>query len=359
MGDAVAARYLVDPVEPFLDANAARYAADGLPLPEIQRARREVRDWDSWWPYWMARSERLEAYAHGSPRTDETRSSLLVLSMLCAHLAQYLHFHSPEERASGLRRKIDVYRRAGEYLDPPLRPVTIPYGDQALPGYVRVPDTTGPPLPCVVYVGGLDAHKEDAHGFLDLCLARGCAVLSFDGPGQGEALLRGVALDDFAHTAVGAAVDVAASIGEIDPDRIGVIGRSLGGYLAPRAAADHDGIRALAVWGAMYDLNNFRDLPSHTRAGFQFITGAATESETIERVRFISMSGAAHRIRCRTLIVHGGADRLTPPDKAQRMAREIGERCRLELYEGSPHCNHDIAHLVRPLLADWLALELG
>lgn len=353
------AEYFVDPVADFLDDNALRYVADGLPLQEVVRARRHLTSWDEWWPYWMDRSSSFETYADRSESSVATRSAMSVLSMLCAHLAQYLHFHATEERATALRRKVDVYREAAADFDPPSREVAIASGSHEFPGYLRVPATTDRPIPCVVYVGGLDAHKEDAHGFVELCLARGCAVLAFDGPGQGEALLRGIHFDGSAHEVVGAAVAAAAAVPEIDGERIGVVGRSLGGYLAPRATADRDDIRALAVWGAMYDLANYHDLPGHTRAGFRAITEADTDEDAAERLRVVSMEGHAQRITCPTLIVHGGDDRLTPPDGAERMASEVGAECELRLLEGSPHCNHDLAHLVRPALADWLASSLA
>jgi 2,6-dihydroxypseudooxynicotine hydrolase len=237
--------------------------------------------------------------------------------------------------------------------------VAIPFGTGTLRGYLRVPAGLPARPACVIYVGGLDAHKEDGHGLSELCVERGLAVLTFDGPGQGEALLDGHVLDEASHGAVSAAIDVLEGEPDVDAGRIGVIGRSLGGYLAPRAAADDRRIRALTVWGAMYDLSNFRDLPGHTRAGFTTVTGATDEDDAAERVGFIDLAGHAERISCPTLVVHGAADTVTPPWNAERMAAEITGPVEVDLVPGSPHCNHDVAHLVRPRMIDWLAGALA
>jgi 2,6-dihydroxypseudooxynicotine hydrolase len=342
----------------FLHANAERHAADGLPVSEIRRALRALDGWDSWWPYWMERSKWFEAHVGQPGHSRPTQAHLWLLAMLTAHVAQYLHFHNSRERMAGLRRKIVTYSRAAPLLDPPARTLDIPFGTGALPAILRLPTGGAQPHPCVVYVGGLDAHKEDAHEFLELCLARGMAVMAFDGPGQGEAFLRGFPLDENAYRGVSAAVDVLTGLAEIDSNRIGVIGRSLGGFLAPRAVADDPRVQALVVWGAMYHLRDFANLPGQTQAGFRMITGSTDVKEAAQCVAFIDLSNAASRICCPTLIVHGELDTLTPPDHAQALAHEIGASCRLQLIEGSPHCNHDVAHLVRPMMADFLAAEL-
>jgi 2,6-dihydroxypseudooxynicotine hydrolase len=345
-------------VRAFLDGTAERHTADGVPLPELRRAARAISDWDGWVPHWLDRAAALEAAATGAG-TDASRRQLLVTAMLAAHLAQYLHFAEPDVRRTALERKIALYRAAAPLLSPPARPVTIPFGAATLRGYLRVPPGLLAAPACVIYVGGLDAHKEDGHGLAELCVERGLAVLTFDGPGQGEALLDGAVLDGAAHGAVSAAIDVLEGDADVDAGRIGVIGRSLGGYLAPRAAADDSRIGALAVWGAMYDLSNFRELPGHTRAGFTTVTGAIDEDDAARRVGFIDLTGHAERISCPTLVVHGAADTVTPPWNAERMAAEISGPVELELVPDSPHCNHDVAHLVRPRMVDWLAGALA
>lgn len=346
-------------VSAFLRANEARYTADGLPLPEVHRAHREIHAWAQWWPYWMERSCWFEERASHAGTTRPTRASMLVYASLCAHLAQYLHFHDEDARTRALRQKIATYRRALTVMDPPGERLEVPFDGAVLPAILRRRRDGAGPAPCVVYVGGLDAHKEDAHAFVELCLDRGLSVLAFDGPGQGEARMEGITLDHVGHLGISAAIDVLSGLPGVDQGRIGVIGRSLGGYLAPRAAADDPRIAALCVWGAMVDLEVLPDLPLATQAGFRHVTGADSAEDAAARLRFVQLRGVAERIACPTLVVHGAEDALTPVEHAQTLAAEVGERCELRVLPGSGHCNHDVAHVVRPEMADWLAATLS
>lgn len=346
-------------VRAFLRANEARYLADGLPLPEVHRAQATLQDWRDWWPHWMDRSRWFEERTQQSETSSATRQTLLVYASLTAHLAQYLHFHDEERRARALRRKIDTYSRALEYMSPVGEHLAVPFEGTTLSAIVRRPsgrDRVGGA--CVIYVGGLDAHKEDAHTFMELCLQRGLSVVAFDGPGQGEARLEGLMLDPTSHLGISAVIDALADLPYVDPRRIGVIGRSLGGYLAPRAAADDKRIAALCVWGAMYHLDMLRGLPRHTQQGFCHVTGADDLDEAARRLRFVNMHGVADRVSCPSLIIHGADDALTPVTHARRLAADIGESCELRVIPGSGHCNHDAAHVVRLAMADWLAYML-
>src|ERR1700733_14107260 len=74
--------------------------------------------------------------------------------------------------------------------------------------------------------------------------------------------------------AVVAAIDYVEKRSEIDPSRIGIIGRSMGGCYAPKTAAIDERIKALVAWGVMYHLQNLANVPKHTLEGFMFVTTA-------------------------------------------------------------------------------------
>jgi acetyl esterase/lipase len=80
-------------------------------------------------------------------------------------------------------------------------------------------------------------------------------VLSFDGPGQGGALLQqGLVLRPDWENVITPVVDHLVARPDVDPDRIALIGLSLGGYLAPRAASGEHRIAALIADCGSYDL---------------------------------------------------------------------------------------------------------
>lgn len=351
------ATYGVSPIPQFLAAAGPRYAADGVPLPEVLRAQSEITEWSEWWGHWTGRARAFDALAEDA-QSQASRYGFGVTASLCAHLAQYLHFGEPDAKHEALRLKIETYRRALRWAPHPTEQIEVPHRMGSVPAILHLPDAGETPVPCVVYVGGLDAHKEDAHQFIELCLNRGLAVAALDGPGQGEAMLRDIRFEEDAHEAISSLIDLLGERQRLDENRIGVIGRSLGGYLAPRAAATDDRIRALVVWATMWDLNVLPDFPEHTRAGFAYITGSQDLSESMERLQFVNLRDHADQISAATLIIHGEKDALTPVEHAHALADAI-EDVDLRILEGSEHCNHDIAHIARPAMADWLATQLG
>lgn len=128
--------------------------------------------------------------------------------------------------------------------------------DYRVPGYLAIPTTETPPYPCVLQIHGMTLSKEDfwrsdsyhrGHLLTQALLAEGFAVLALDAQYHGERII----FNDFQSTlimvfrkgwinrlremAVQTVVDYRRAIDyletrkEIDPNRIGVIGYSLGG----------------------------------------------------------------------------------------------------------------------------------
>ncbi len=354
----VSPTYLMTSVPDFLRSITYRMLADGLLLQDI-RAAEALDDWATWGDFWIDRArghERLATAALASDRA-KTASQHLVRASLCAHYAQFLYFDFPETKKRAVEMKAALYAAAAPFLSRTAIPVEIPFAGGSVPGYLRVPAGAAP-CPAVVLVGGLDAAKEDAHQFSDLCLDRGVATLAFDGPGQGEAFYRGHLFSADFHRSVSAAVDLLEGRPEIAADRIGVLGRSLGGFLAPQAAALDHRIKACIAWGALYDLGSFDRKPPLIQEGYRFITGAADMAEAKARTGFVDLSGTAERIACPLFVVHGLKDNSVPPENAERLVREARGPTELWLVPDSIHCNHDVAHVVRPAMADWLAETL-
>ena len=129
----------------------------------------------------------------------------------------------------------------------------------ALSGTLTRPpsDSVGPAgAPAVVLVAGSGAQDRDGtllgheplHVLADHLTRRGIAVLRFDerGVGASGGTQRGATTEDFAGD-VQAAVGMLAEQDGIDPGRIGVIGHSEGGLIAPMTAnrSDHVGFVVL------------------------------------------------------------------------------------------------------------------
>lgn len=125
--------------------------------------------------------------------------------------------------------------------------VEVPYGAQALPALVFSPQ--GEKCDTLIIHCGFDSFKEE---FIDMGLAfarRGFEVVLFEGPGQGAALLRqGLFMPHDWERPVGAVID------HFDLTGCSLLGVSLGGYLAPRAAAFDKRIERVIAFDVLEDL---------------------------------------------------------------------------------------------------------
>lgn len=88
-------------------------------------------------------------------------------------------------------------------------------------------------LPC-----GYDSTAEEGWGSAAAALARGYAAVTFEGPGQGQALLDGLPLRQEFERVVSPLVDLLLERGDAGP--LVLVGRSFAGFLGlPAAAHDH------------------------------------------------------------------------------------------------------------------------
>jgi 2,6-dihydroxypseudooxynicotine hydrolase len=350
-------------IEAFL--NRGRMLSDGIPWADVEQARAAaVEDPQTdWFDFWMARSDE---YAELGERAlaDAHRVSageLLWLASLTAHYGQYMWFHDRARREHGQRRKVELFDRAAPHLKPRAERVEIQFEGATIPGYLRLPGSAGDgPFACCVLIGGLESTKEESHRFENLCLERGLATFAFDGPGQGEMFFEVKLGPDFERYA-SAVLDELERRPEIDPARIGVLGRSLGGHYAPKAAACDDRFAACCAWGACFDLADLDSMPPRTRAGFHYATGIDDSERAREHLlASIDLAPVAARVFCPTLVLHGRHDAIFGPEQVEKFRRGLtGADLEIQVEEDGDHCCHNMGHIVRPRMADWLADRLG
>jgi alpha-beta hydrolase superfamily lysophospholipase len=137
----------------------------------------------------------------------------------------------------------------------------IPYEGTTLPGYffsavAADHPEAGARRATVVLVDGYDGTTEELYFWnAAAALDRGYNVLAFDGPGQGSVLVeQGLPLRPDYENVVTPVLDFLLERADVDPDRIGLIGLSLGGYLAPRAASSEHRIAACIADSGAFDL---------------------------------------------------------------------------------------------------------
>jgi predicted amidohydrolase/dienelactone hydrolase len=336
---------------------AARFVANGTSYPDFAATMARISRWDDWCREWgrTARHyEQLAETAEAAGRTV-TAGEAWRRAALCWHWGKFVFTDHPEEQRAAHERTVACFRRGADTLSPPAEPVRVPYAGSTLAAYLRVPP--GPPPPIVVMIPGLDSVKEELQATAEHMLRRGLAVIAIDGPGQGEAEYE-FPIEPAYERVVTAVADYLKGRDDVDPDRIGVFGVSLGGYYAARSAAYEPRVRAAVELAGPYRFDlDWDTLPPQTRTTFQHRSGAASPAQARERAAALTLEDAAARISCPLLVVHGGRDRLIPPYHAERLAREApGAELMMDPDGSHGLTNH--AFESRAAMADWLASHL-
>jgi 2,6-dihydroxypseudooxynicotine hydrolase len=340
--------------------NAGRMLSDGIAWYDLDGARAALDRGEDWYEYWSARADAYERLGDDAVAAGNRVSGgeWLWRASLCAHYAQFMWFHEPAKREAGQRRKVDLYRRGAPDLVPAAERVDIPFEGVTIPGYLRLPAGDGPHA-CVVVIGGLESTKEESLLFENLCLARGMATFAFDGPGQGELFFDAKLGPGFERYS-SAVVDHLVERPELDPSRLGVLGRSLGGHYAPRAAAADDRFRVCVAWGACFDMTDFDSMPEHTQRGFLYVTGIDDPAAGRDHLlRSLDLSDYADRMRAPLYVLHGRHDSIFSMAQVEKMRAAFAHvPLTIDVEDDGDHCCHNMGQIVRPRMADWLAGEL-
>jgi pimeloyl-ACP methyl ester carboxylesterase len=346
-------------VQAAIDNWGSRLIANGVDFNDFRRVTGSLEHWDDWLDAWSACADghREQAQDARDAGHDLSAGEAFVRAAVCYHFAKFVWVLDAERNRVTTGKAIAALASAHELLDPTAERVEAPLDGAVIAGNLRRPQDVAP-APLVVLIPGLDSTKEEFFHWEDVVLRRGMATLSMDGPGQGES---GFALNirpDY-EVAVAAMLDAVGGRKDIDIDRVGAVGVSMGGYYAPRAAAFEPRIRAVAGVSGPYDMSsNWDNLPSLTRETLQHHTGASSPEEARARAAELSLAGVAERIAAPALIVTGKLDRLIPWEDTKRVADEI-PGADWVVYDDGTHVCNNLPFRYRPLVGDWMADTLA
>ncbi|HXV83642.1 MAG TPA: alpha/beta hydrolase [Candidatus Binatia bacterium] len=144
------------------------------------------------------------------------------------------------------RQSLEMYEKAGRFFEPPLERVKIPFGDNTIPAYLRIP-RDGLMHSVVINFGGIDSFKAESYEYDQALQAAGMGTCALDMPGVGECPIKASTTADALYSAV---IDYLEKRSDIDTRRIAIMGRSFGGYWAAKMAfVEAKRLRAAVVWG--------------------------------------------------------------------------------------------------------------
>ena len=350
-------------------------------IDEVDRACRPIRDAaaggeDTGTPdflrAWTALTDQLVAQAEDAEKKNHTRTAGQLYFRSANYLAQAERMlaHSDPNRIPAYRRLLALTQRAFDLHSPSVRRVEIPYAGTTLPAYFSAAPG---PAPVVILVNGLDSTKEHmyASGHWQELAARGISCLMLDQPGTGEALrLQGLTARIDTEAWAGAAVDWLETRDDVDAARIGIVGWSLGGYYAPRAAAYEKRLALCVAWGANHnwgavqrrrlEREGERPVP-HYWEHVLWVWGHTDLDEFIEFADGVHLDGVVENITVPFLIAHGAGDRQIPLAYAHRSYDQAVNSPKRELRVFTPeegateHIGLDHLPHVSTFIADWVA----
>ena len=303
--------------------------------------------------------------------------SYFIASLLYGSAQWPIFSHTSENERLG-DKKVECYTRYTQYANHEIRRVDIPFGDSAIPAWFHLPNvpfnlaaTNGNrgPLPCVMSIPGMDSFKETGVALYgDRLLERGIAVLSIDGPGQKEALQRGIHVTATNWMDAGRAVlDWMRSQPELDPDRIAVKGTSMGSFWGTQVASIDDRLKGCAVQAVCHEpgMNTIFNVASPTfKLRFMYMAGYDDEDEFDRFAETMTLEGVGRNVTCPYLVLAGEDDHLSPIECTYDLLETIAGPKQLVLYEGADHglggsSSSDLGPNPQTYIADWLLDRLN
>lgn len=354
----------------------------GSDIGEIDRAGRRLRDRlgddEAWFEEWLRLANNVRQLAVDAETSGHLHSAATSYLRASCYFQWAERFETPKGVAAleAFKTSVDCFHQFAALTDRPrIEVVEVPYDGSRLPGYfVHAENTSLERPPCVVFFDGLDVTKEIQYvrGVPEL-VRRGISCLLMDGPGTGEAIrFRGMPLRHDYEVAGSACIDYLEGRADVDPDRIGIIAVSLGGYYAPRCAAMEPRFKACVAWGAIWDYHatwkkridaQFQTSLSVPGHHIGWILGVDTMGEVLEKLEDYRLDGVVQKMRCPFLITHGADDEQVPLADAEALYRASGSSDKtLRVFTteegGAQHCQRDYMSIAIMTMFDWLQDKL-
>jgi len=341
----------------------AAMGAIGLDVaPDVMSIRSRVRkyaDISREFARFAAKREAVAKRAENKGHAVTARDNYFAAAIFYGMAQWPIHEDDNEENLAYHAKKAECYDKFIKEAPHPIERVEIPFEGQSLPGLLHLPPDCPEKAPCVLYTDGMDGFKEMLNPLYgDKLLERGLAVLSIDGPGQGECCIRKIrcATDNFAR-AGHAAMDFLVKRPEIDPNRIAVWGMSMGSFWVTQIVAYDHRFKAAAAHLVCQEpgMNTIFNMASPTfKARYMWMAGYEDEGEFDRFAQALSLKGLGAKIRCPFLIIGGEDDELSPIEHSYALYEEIQSPKKIIVYGGENHSIEGHALDVRTVIADWL-----
>jgi alpha-beta hydrolase superfamily lysophospholipase len=365
----------------------------GADTSEILETIKHIKagDADSWYNAWERTGDRVSALAC---RTKDP------ISRGRAHLRAHNYYRTAEfllaphdpRRAISWKKNVETFYKGLDTLGVRYERISAPYGAHHLNALYFPGPQGSEKRPLIAICGGFDSTLEELYFVLVTAgLERGYSVLAYEGPGQGSIIREqgipftyewekptAAILDEYLRTHPRSA-------------KIVLVGMSMGGYLAPRAAAFDNRIDGVVAFDVFFDFGaiSSRSVPPVTfwfgRHGLGFVLNAIAKIksafspslrwalqnsrwvmgtsglfETAEVLRAYTLQDVAKRITSDVLILAGEDDHFVPVEQVKQFedrltrARSVTSVIYDRESGGAEHCQLGAITLWHAAFFDWL-----
>jgi dienelactone hydrolase len=212
--------------------------------------------------------------------------------------------------------------------------------------------------PTVLYIPGMDATKDDYPSpYNNEFTRRGMNICSMDGPGQGECNINRVWLTTDNYAQAGKRViDWLVSREDVDPEKIGIFGASMGTRWGVEIAAADSRVAALV--GQMpcvgpLDIIFEQAQPNFKRI-YMYMCNMKDEAEFDRMIDGLDLREHGRKLTCPYLLVAGEMDELCTPEDMRDFLAALTCPKEFWLYEGVFHPMGEVAADVNADIADWM-----
>ncbi|MBP2327785.1 pimeloyl-ACP methyl ester carboxylesterase [Kibdelosporangium banguiense] len=226
---------------------------------------------------------------------------------------------------------------------------------------VHIPDgSPGTRWPVVVFVHGFTSNRFELPSFVGmsrLLADNGIASVRVDLSGHGESD------GDFFDVTISGEIAEARSVVRsvrafdvVDPDRVGLVGMSMGGVVAGIVAAEEPGIRALCLWSpaavAPFEVGGGylkgRSLAAEiAEKGYFDADGHRVSQALVDDIAGLDVYGRSAGYGGPVRIIHGDKDDITPVEYARRYLEYYAGNAELEVVAGADHAWGTVPHRAR------------
>ncbi len=381
----------------------ARYG--GSDIGEVLQAAAVIKpgDFESWYDTFNKLALHINGQADridASKNVVSARDTYLRASTYFRAADFFLHGRPDDPRINKLwDQQISAFDKAIALLPVPGERLVLKGDGFDIPAiYYRPWPADDTPKPTIILGNGFDgAQEEMLHTFGLAGLERGFNVITYEGPGQPT--VRRQQGHGWIHDwekVVTPVVDYLVTRPEVNPKRVALLGWSMGGYLAVRAAAFEHRLAAVAAVDGVYEVNPtfFLMTPAPVKAAYDAgdhkhgdemmvqalashklpttvrwalehgIWSFAVDSASglLTKTKAMSLKGITDSVQCPVLVAEGSDDQFFP-NQPRMVTEALGDKATYVLMTdedaASPHCHVGAMAFSNQNIFDWLENALS